>query len=200
MSKLTLIIALIGLASGCATHMLPRAHEHMKIRWTANYEAAAAEAQRDHKPILVVLAAGEVDGPCCYGADAMRGDALSDARVIELVNRELVPVWINIRRTAIPNPTIERGLVTAKLDARRRVTDGWSYCFFNRSIVLSPDGASILNPQIETINAGVRSIALDGKLGYAEVNAGDYLVMMWKALARFRGEDGILLQQARVGL
>ena len=196
-----LSVSLVALLfSGCATHMPPRAHEHMKIRWAANYDAALAEAGRDRKPLLVVLVAGEIDGPCCYGGDAMRGDALSDSRVIELVNRELVPVWINIRRQAVPTPALERGLVTATLDAKRHITDTWSRCFFNRSIVLSPDGSTVLNPQIETLGKGVSQIALDGKLGYAEVNAGDYLVMMGKALARFRGEDGIVLQQPRIGL
>ncbi len=197
---LSLTLLLAGLSSGCATHMLPRAHEHMKIRWAANYVAAQQEAQRDHKPILVVLVAGEIDGPCCYGGDAMRGDALSDARVIELVNREMVPVWINVRNQPVPAEALKQGLVTATLDAHNRVTDTFSRCFFNRSLVLSPDGKTLLNPQIGTLGKGVGQIATEGKLGYAEINAGDYLVMMWKALARFRGEDGILLQQPRVAL
>lgn len=197
-----LTVLVLALASGCATHMMPRAHEHMKIGWRATYDEAQAEASRAQKPILVVMAAGDVDGPCCYGADAMRGDAYSDARVIELVNRETIPVWINIRRDAVPVPALDETLVTATLDGGRRIKDTWSRCFFNRSVLLTPDGTTVLNRQINTIGKGTSSIALDGKLGYAEINAGDYLVMMWKALARWRGEDGILLQQpqARVDL
>lgn len=205
MRKPTLLVSLLSLVSlafgsGCATHMLPRAHEHMKVRWAQSFDAAQAEAQRENKPLLVVMAAGDVDGPCCYGADAMRSDAYSDPRVIELVNREMVPVWINIRRDAVPVPALDPTLVTATLDGGRRIKDTWSRCFFNRSVLLTPDGKTVLNPQINTIGKGTGSIALDGKLGYAEINAGDYLVMMWKALARWRGEDGILLQQARANL
>lgn len=195
MKTTTVVASLLAAAlalSGCATHMPPRALHHLKIHWSADIAAAQRDAAAQQKPLLVVLVAGPIDGPCCYGGDAMRGDALSDDRVIDLINQELVPVWVNIRTTPVPRlAALNAGLVTATLDADNRVKDGFSKCFFNRSIVLSPDGAKLLNPTIGTIGKGIAMVATEGKLGYAEINAGDYLVMLKRALAKHRGEDGI---------
>jgi hypothetical protein len=52
------------LASGCLTHLPPAGHGHMAIHWGASYEAACDEAARTHRPLLVLLVAGEIDGLC----------------------------------------------------------------------------------------------------------------------------------------
>jgi hypothetical protein len=58
-------LALTVFAIGCfPTHIPPAGHQHMQVRWAASYRAAADEAQRTNKPMLVCLVAGEVDGPC----------------------------------------------------------------------------------------------------------------------------------------
>ena len=61
--------ALLALAplllAGCLTHLPPpRGHCQLLIHWSPDYAAAAERAQAEHKAILMVLAAGELDGPC----------------------------------------------------------------------------------------------------------------------------------------
>jgi hypothetical protein len=114
------------------------------------------------KPLLAVLAAGDRDGLCGYGGDALRSGALADRRVIELVNAEFVPVWINVRTTALPRlPFVAEVLVGAK---------------------------TILNPQPSILSASISSALRDGTQCYAAVDAADYLSLLGKALKRYRGE------------
>ena len=116
----------------------------------------------------------------------LRSAALSDSRVIEMINAEFVPVWINVRTTALPKlPALEPTLINAKVDERNFVTDWFSQGFFVRSVVLSPDGARLLNPGPRTIAGSLMKVA-QGDLSYAEVNPGEYLVMLRKSLDRNR--------------
>jgi len=116
----------------------------------------------------------------------LRSAALSGPRVIQLLNDEFVPVWINVRTTPLPHlPAMRAALVNARLDDRDFIADLFSQGFFVRSVVVSPDGATLLNPAAATIASAMRPLALDGSLGYAEVNPGDYLVMLTQALARY---------------
>ena len=59
-------LALLTIATAC-THTPPpdRAQRgYLQIHWMPSWEAARAEAKRSDRPILVVLAAGELDGLC----------------------------------------------------------------------------------------------------------------------------------------
>ncbi len=57
------VIAALSVA-GCITHLPPRGLTHLQIHWQPSYDAALAEAGRAHKPLLVLLIAGELAGPC----------------------------------------------------------------------------------------------------------------------------------------
>jgi hypothetical protein len=60
MARALLVLTL----SGCITHLAVRTHDHMRIAWTRDWNEASERAQRDHKPILMLLVAGEIDGLC----------------------------------------------------------------------------------------------------------------------------------------
>jgi hypothetical protein len=109
--------------------------------------------------------------------------------VIEMVNAEFVPVWINVRTTPLPRlPFVPDVLVNAKVDADNKVLDPFSKGFFLRSVVLSPDLQTILNRAPSTIAGTVREVALEGTQSYAAVDPPDYLSLLTKALHRHRGE------------
>ncbi|MSP60067.1 MAG: hypothetical protein EXR72_06935 [Myxococcales bacterium] len=115
----------------------------------------------------------------------LRSAALSDPRVIELVNQKFVPVWINVRTTPLPAlPSVRETLVNARTNEVGKVDDAFSRGFFVRTAMLSPDGQTLLNRQASTIAGSMAKIAFDGELGYAEVNPGQYLVMLRRALER----------------
>ncbi len=59
-----LALATLVAAAGCITHLLPRTTTHLGIHWQPGWDAARAEAERAHKPLLVLLVAGEIAGPC----------------------------------------------------------------------------------------------------------------------------------------
>jgi hypothetical protein len=60
-----LVASVIGLTfAGCITHLPVRSTTHMQIAWRAGWDDAAREAARTGKPILAVLAAGEIAGLC----------------------------------------------------------------------------------------------------------------------------------------
>ncbi len=109
--------------------------------------------------------------------------------MIDLVNAEFVPVWINVRTTPLPRlPFVPDVLVNAKVDVDNKVIDPFSKGFFLRSVVLSPDLKTILNRAPATVAGSVREAVLDGTQCYAAVDAPDYLSLLIKALHRHRGE------------
>src|SRR5256885_16833328 len=106
-----------------------------------------------------------------------------------MINADFVPVWINVRTTALPRlPFVPDVLVNAKVDADNKVIDPFSKGFFLRSVVLSPDLTRILNRAPSTLAGSLREVALDGTQVYAAVDAPDYLSLLTKALHRHRGE------------
>ena len=106
--------------------------------------------------------------------------------MIELIGRELVPVWINVRTTPLPRlPIIGDILVNATVDASNKISDPFSKGFMIRSVVLSPDGGTILNRRSKTIAGSMKQIAM-GDLGYVEVTPADYLMMLRDAVEKFR--------------
>lgn len=52
------------LLAGCITHLPPRSTTHLQIAWRPSFDAAARDAARLHEPLLAVLVAGRIDGPC----------------------------------------------------------------------------------------------------------------------------------------
>jgi hypothetical protein len=56
---------LLALLPACVTH-LPPGHriEYRGVHWAQDFAAAQAHARDAGKPILLVLVAGELDGPC----------------------------------------------------------------------------------------------------------------------------------------
>jgi len=61
----TMVLATSLWAMGCLTHLPPPAsHCQLKVHWTHDFDIAQARAQAEDKPILAVLAAGALDGPC----------------------------------------------------------------------------------------------------------------------------------------
>jgi hypothetical protein len=52
------------LLAGCITHLPVRTREHLQIPWAASFDAAQARAAAEHKPLLVLMIAGEIDGLC----------------------------------------------------------------------------------------------------------------------------------------
>jgi hypothetical protein len=98
-----------------------------------------------------------------------------------------VPVWINVRTTVLP----KRGwvpivLLNASTDASGRVSDAFSQGFFIRSVVLAPDGDTLLNGGSTSLTGTVATSAVMGGSSYTSVDPGDYLSMLGKALRRLK--------------
>jgi hypothetical protein len=126
------------------------------------------------------------------GAAALRYEALSDKRVIDLVNDQFVPVWLNIRKEAVPTVAVlDQVMLKAQLDSSRHVSDLASRGFFLRSVVLTPDGTELLNPQATTVLDSIKTYSSHGYYAYAQVKAVDYLVMLQGALNRYRAVAGL---------
>ena len=120
------------------------------------------------------------------GGAALRASALSDPQVIALVNQRFVPVWVNIRTDPLPaTPVLSRVLLKTEMGPDRHVEDLFSKGFFLRSLVLTPDGQRLLNPQAETVKASMETYSQKGYFAYAQVKPDDYLLMLDSALRRF---------------
>jgi hypothetical protein len=125
------------------------------------------------------------------GGAALRAGALSDPRVIALVNERFVPVWVNIRTDPLPaTPVLSRVLLRAEVAPDGHIGDLFSRGFFLRSLVLTPDGSRLLNPQAETPEASVATYSQKGHFAYAQVKPDDYLLMLEGALRRFDRAGG----------
>ncbi len=177
-------LALLAL-SGCLAHVPVHSSGHTKIAWRADFETARADAMRLGRPVLTVMIAGEKDGPTCFGGDVLRSAALNDDRVLQLINDRFVPVWVNVRTTAVPPfPFLGEVLVTGKVDADRRVIDRFSRTFFFRSVISTSDGQALLNPGAPTVAKTARKIVFEGDSSYEANTPEDYLTMMMHALDR----------------
>ncbi len=56
-------LALVA-ATACITHLPPRSTTHLAIHWQPSFDAAARLSAATGKPLLAVLAAGEIAGLC----------------------------------------------------------------------------------------------------------------------------------------
>jgi hypothetical protein len=185
MSKLS-CLPIVAVLSGCLGHIPLSTTEHLNVSWRPSYEHARADAQKLGRPILVVMVAGPKDGPTCLGGDWLRTSALRDARVIQMINDQFVPVWINVRNTPIPPfPFVQQVLVTATIDKDNRVVDWFSRSFFLRSVIATPDGQTLLNPSAPTVAKTTAKVVFEAESGYQSNEPGDYLTMLKHALDRF---------------
>jgi hypothetical protein len=111
--------------------------------------------------------------------------------VIDLIRHDFVAVWINVRKQPVPRwPFVGEVLLNGRLDAANRIKDPFSEGFFLRSVVVTPDGQTLLNPQPPTVIGASVQFFVRGDVSYAQIDAGDYLVMLRKALARFHDVGG----------
>ncbi|MFI5288679.1 MAG: hypothetical protein ACHQ17_03480 [Polyangia bacterium] len=109
--------------------------------------------------------------------------------MISLLNDQFVPVWINVRTTPLPRlAVLKQVLLNATVDGDNKISDTFSKGFFLRSVVLTPDGREILNPQPRTVGKSIVHFAMDGDLGYAEVDGADFLTTLRHSLERFQSE------------
>ena len=183
--KLGPTLGLIFGTSGCLTHMFPEQTVYRELHWAETLESAEQQARSEGKPLLVVMAAGELYGACCVGADALRSGALSDPVVIAFVNERFVPIWINIRKEPVPNlPGIDGALTEAVLDQHRHVADLFGRSFFARSTVFSPDLQALLNPAATDVIGSFGTLVEQGHFAFAEMTPKAYLHMLERSLAR----------------
>lgn len=118
------------------------------------------------------------------GGAKLRDGALSDEEVLSLVNREFVPVWIDVRTTPLPDVAcLEEAIEGIEYDADGRVTGSFNQGFFLRSVVLSSDGETLLNRQDKP---ALGDLFTKGYFSYAQVKPDDYLKMLRDALAKSR--------------
>jgi len=107
--------------------------------------------------------------------------------VRDLVTRDFVPVWLNVRVEPLPAlAPFDAVLGKTRLDEGRHVEDAASRGFFLRSLVLTPDGGALLNPQDATPEASMALYQEKGYFAYAQVKTEDYLPMLRAALAQWR--------------
>jgi len=104
-----------------------------------------------------------------------------------MVNDEVVPVWIDVRESPLPRlPIWSKVLVNAKLGPDNRIVDLYSQGFFLRTVVLTPDGKTLLNPQADTVEDSVATSSQKGYYAYAQTKPQDFINMLTGALLRFR--------------
>ena len=102
--------------------------------------------------------------------------------MIDLLTERFVPVWLNIRDQALPDlRALDAAIEGITLDERRKVSGGFSQSFFLRSVVLSADGGTLLNPQGKP---SLGHLFSQGHFAYAQVKAEDYLAMLDLALRK----------------
>lgn len=105
-----------------------------------------------------------------------------------MINEELVAVWINVRTTPVPDFSFtDQVLLNGRLDERRMIKDPFSEGFFLRSLVITPDGKTLLNPQPPTVVGASMQFFTRGDVSYAQIDVGDYRSMLQRALARWEG-------------
>jgi hypothetical protein len=109
--------------------------------------------------------------------------------VVDLLNDQFVPVWINVRTTPVPDlACMEHVLGKVEVDADNIVQGSFSQGFFVRSVVLAPDGETLLNPQ-DAKNTSLGDLFSAGYFPYGQVKAKHYLPMLRAALERSRAPN-----------
>ncbi len=102
------------------------------------------------------------------------------------IDDHFVPVWINVRTEALPRfPFLDQVLINARVDKENRVVDPFSKGFFVRSVVVSPDGQTLLNPGPSSVLGFAAKTILEGDMNYANADPGDFLSMVMHAYNRW---------------
>ena len=105
-----------------------------------------------------------------------------DSQVIQTLNNDFIPVWINVRTTPVPAfPDRAEVLMVTRLDDDDRVEDLGSQGFFLRLVVLDPTDLGLLNRQAPTAEASVETFLQEGHFAYAQASAEDVLEMLANA-------------------
>jgi len=114
------------------------------------------------------------------GGAALRSGALTDDEVLAYVNAHFEPYWVDVRSEPVPNlPVVGSDVMLgSKLDAKRMVDDPLSQGFFLRTLVLTPDGATVLNRQSATVKDSVETHSRCGYFAYAQTQTQDVLKML----------------------
>ena len=188
MAKITLLASL--LLTGCFAHIPMHTTEHMNVRWRASYQEAQEEALAHRPPDRRRHDGGREERRHVHGRGLPAlGGAARCARIARL-NDEFVPVWINVRTTPVPAwPFVRDILVTAKIDKDGRVRDKWSRNYYVHTILVSPDGQTLLNPGASTVASTARSLVFEGDFSYSTIDPGDYLSMLSRAERRLHPEQ-----------
>ena len=118
------------------------------------------------------------------GGAALRSGALSDEETIQFINANFVATWVNVRSQPVPQLPDDRILLGVKINDARFVTGSFNEGFFVRSLVVSPDGKTLLNPQAMKPEESMPTYREHGYFPYGQVKAKDYLPMLRDALAR----------------
>lgn len=96
-------------------------------------------------------------------------------------------MWINIRVQPVPPLAFtDQFLLNGRLDERRMIKDPFSEGFFLRSLVITPDGNTLLNPQPKSVAGASMQFFTRGDVSYAQIDTGDYQSMLNHALERWR--------------
>jgi hypothetical protein len=100
-----------------------------------------------------------------------------------------VALWVDVREKPVPPiPDLHKVLINGRMDARRMIVDPFSEGFFVRTVIVSPDGKTLLNPQESTLGRAGLRILKEQTVPYAQVTTNDFWLMLRGALARHRGE------------
>lgn len=116
----------------------------------------------------------------------LRSAALADERVKRFLDEKLVPVWLNVRTTPLPRfPFLGEVLINAHVDQNNKVIDPFSKGFFVRTVVVTPDGQTLLNPGPSSVLGFAAKTIFEGDMNYANADPGDFLAMVIKAHQRW---------------
>jgi len=150
-----------------------------QIEWRRDPVAAQAEAAKANKPILVfmLIRKGNQKGvdQYCDGGRATRGRALSDSKVIEMLNKDFIPFELNLTDQKFPET------MPALL--------GWNLAYslspfkdmgFTGCVVLTPDGKKDLG------NAGDPSIT--NWQSCPQYYGDKFVTVLEKALKKYKEE------------
>lgn len=117
----------------------------------------------------------------------LRSEALSNSDVIDILNSEFVPVWINVRETPLPHaPFWNEVLENARIGPDGRIVDAFSQGFFLRQVVVTPDGQTLLNSQAASVSGSMSTMAHESHFAYAQTNPLDVKNMLAVALRTYQ--------------
>lgn len=126
------------------------------------------------------------------GGHALRDGALDHPETVAWIDREVVPVWVNVRQDPIPAfPDRDAVLLGTKLDEDGRVRDLGSKGFFLRWLVLDPHDLALLNPQAASAGQSVGQLFDEGAFAYAQTRPRAVRGVLEDAVGRYRNRRAV---------